>query len=151
MHPVPTSWRDADFRISFAKNKTHAYAYYSLAIKNVYGALPLAAKFKEYHCKRDIYKTTMEYLQAFPVHFALIDAYLSADGPFGVFADPLPNPTRTIIGGANLVAVDWVGATKMGMSGRRRGLWDCGGTFHAPKTCGRLRAARATSTPRAIS
>ena len=114
-HPVPRTWRDADYRISFAKNKTHAYAYYTLTLKNVYGALPLGAKYHEYHVKRDIYHTTMEYLTAFPVHFGLIDAYLSADGPFGVFADPLPNPTRTLIGGANLVAVDWVGATKMGI------------------------------------
>lgn len=114
-HPVPRTWSQADFRISFAKNKTHAYAYYTLAIKNVYGALPLAAKFREYHCKRDIYETTLEYLAAFPVCFALIDAYLSADGPFGVFADPLPNPTHTVLAGPDLVAVDWVGATKMGI------------------------------------
>jgi len=114
-HPVSTVWRDADFRISFAKNKTHAYAYYTLTLKNIYGALPLAYKFKEYHCDRDIYHTAIEYLEAFPVHFGLVDAYESADGPFGIFADPLPNPTRTVIGGADLVAVDWVGATKMGV------------------------------------
>ncbi len=114
-HPVPLTWRDADFRISFAKNKTHAYAFYTLTLKNIYGALPLGAKFKEYHCKRGIYETTMEYLAAFPVHFGLIDAWLSADGPFGVFADPGPNHTRTILGGESLVAVDWVGATKMGI------------------------------------
>ncbi|MGC4121619.1 MAG: DUF362 domain-containing protein [Myxococcales bacterium] len=114
-HPVPRTWRLADFRVSFAKNKTHAYAYYTLALKNVYGALPLGAKFREYHCKRGIYATTMEYLAAFPVHFALVDAYLSADGPFGVFADPLPNPTHTVLAGRDPVAVDWVGATKMGI------------------------------------
>jgi uncharacterized protein (DUF362 family) len=114
-HPVPLTWRDADFRISFAKNKTHAYAYYSLTLKNVYGALPLADKFSEYHTGRDIYYTTMDYLQAFPVHYGLIDAHLSADGPFGIFADPEPNITETIIAGADLVAVDWVGATKMGL------------------------------------
>jgi hypothetical protein len=57
----------------------------------------------------------MEYLKAFPVDYGLIDAYLSADGPFGIFADPEPNPTHTIIGGENLVAVDWVGASKMGI------------------------------------
>jgi len=114
-HPVPRTWRDADFRISFAKNKTHAYAYFSLALKNIYGALPLANKFKEYHCDRDIYHTTIDYLKAFPVHFGLVDAWLSADGPFGVFADTDPNETRTIIGGDDLVAVDWVGATKMGI------------------------------------
>lgn len=114
-HPVSRSWRDADFRISFAKNKTHAYSYYTLTLKNIYGALPLANKFKEYHCDRDIYHTTLEYLTAFPVHFGLVDAYLSADGPFGIFADTQPNQTCTIIGGGDLVAVDWVAASKMGV------------------------------------
>lgn len=114
-HPVPLTWRDADFRISFAKNKTHAYAYYTLTLKNIYGALPLADKFSAYHTGRGIYHTTIEYLRAFPVHYGLIDAHQSADGPFGIFADPEPNITETIIGGADLVAVDWVGAAKMGL------------------------------------
>ncbi len=115
LHPVPRSWRDAHFRISFAKNKTHAYSHYSLTIKNIYGALPLANKFKEYHCARGIYRTTIEYLAAFPVHFGIIDAHLSADGAFGVFANPRPNRTATIIAGDDLVAVDWVGAARMGL------------------------------------
>jgi uncharacterized protein (DUF362 family) len=114
-HPVSRAWREADFRISFAKNKTHAYAYYTLTLKNIYGALSLANKFKEYHCDRDIYHTTIEYLTAFPVHFGLVDAYLSADGPFGIFADTVPNETYTLIGGEDLVAVDWVASTKMGI------------------------------------
>lgn len=114
-HPVSRSWREADFRISFAKNKTHAYAYYTLTLKNIYGALPLANKFKEYHCNRGIYGTTIEYLSAFPVDYGLVDAFLSADGPFGIFADPDPNETKTIIGGSDLVAVDWVAASKMGI------------------------------------
>jgi len=114
-HPVSRSWREADFRISFAKNKTHAYAYYTLTLKNIYGALPLANKFKEYHCGRGIYETTIEFLTAFPVDFGLVDACLSADGPFGIFADPAPNGTDTIIGGTDLVAVDWIAASKMGI------------------------------------
>ena len=114
-HPVPLTWKNADFRISFAKNKTHSYAYYTLTLKNIYGALPLGDKFTQYHARRDIYYTTIEYLQAFPVHYGLIDAHLSADGPFGIFADPDPNVTETIIGGEDLVAVDWVGASKMGL------------------------------------
>jgi len=114
-HRVPLTWRDADFRISFAKNKTHSWAYYTLTIKNIYGALPLASKYKEYHVDRDIYHTTIEYLTAFPVHFGLIDAYVSADGPFGIFVDSEPNYTKTVIGGEDLVAVDWVGASKMGL------------------------------------
>jgi uncharacterized protein (DUF362 family) len=115
LHPVSRAWRDADFRISFAKNKTHAYAYYTLTIKNVYGALPLPNKFREYHCGRGIYAPTIDYLAAFPVHFGLIDAHVSADGAFGVFANPRPNRTTTVLGGANLVAVDWVGASRMGL------------------------------------
>jgi len=94
LHPVSRVWRNADFRISFAKNKTHAYAYYTLTLKNIYGALPLGSKFKEYHCRRGIYHTTIEYLTAFPVHFGLVDAYHSADGPFGVFADTAAQPDQ---------------------------------------------------------
>lgn len=117
-HPVPFTWRDADFRISFAKNKTHCYAFYTLTIKNVYGALALGDKFKEYHCDRGIYASTIEYLEAYPVHFGVIDAWLSADGPFGIFADSDPNLTHTILAGSDLVAVDWVGASKMGLDPR---------------------------------
>ena len=38
---VGRTWRDADFRVSFAKNKTHTRAWYTLCIKNIYGALPI--------------------------------------------------------------------------------------------------------------
>jgi uncharacterized protein (DUF362 family) len=114
-HCVNKDWKSADFRISFAKNKTHCYAYYTLSIKNIYGALPKENKFKEYHCERDIFSTTIEFLKHFPVHFGFVDAHVSADGPFGVFADKDPNYTETIIGGEDLVAVDWIGAAKMGV------------------------------------
>jgi hypothetical protein len=45
----------------------------------------------------------------------LIDASVSADGPFGIFADKKPNDTDTVIGGEDIVAVDWIGAAKMGL------------------------------------
>ncbi|MDJ0763822.1 MAG: DUF362 domain-containing protein [Myxococcota bacterium] len=115
-HEVHPTWRDADYRISFAKNKTHSYAYYTLTIKNIYGALPRENKFRDYHCNESlgIYHPTIDYLEAFPVHFGLIDGYISADDAFGIFADTEPNYTGTILGGDNLVAVDWVAASKMG-------------------------------------
>jgi uncharacterized protein (DUF362 family) len=114
-HFVNREWKNADFRISFAKNKTHVYTYYTLAIKNIYGALPMENKFLEYHHERDIFSTTIEFLRHFPVHFAFIDAHVSADGPFGIFADKDPNRTETVIGSEDLVATDWVGAEKMGL------------------------------------
>ncbi|MCI0723265.1 MAG: DUF362 domain-containing protein [Acidobacteria bacterium] len=114
-HYASPTWMNADFRISFAKNKTHTWAFYTLTLKNIYGALPMQDKLKEYHTKREIYYVTIDFLLEFPVHFGLIDAYWSADGPFGIFADREPNLTKTVIGGRNLVAVDWVGARKMGL------------------------------------
>ncbi len=114
-HYVNREWRKADFRIAFAKNKTHPYSRYTLTIKVIYGALPMENKFLEYHHKRDIFTTTIEFLKHFPVHFGLIDAHISADGPFGIFADKKPNLTETIIGSEDLVAADWVGAAKMGL------------------------------------
>jgi uncharacterized protein (DUF362 family) len=114
-HPVNREWKNADFRISFAKNKTHAYAYYTLTIKNIYGALPMENKFLDYHHERDIFSTTIEFIRHFPIHFALVDAVKSADGPFGVFTDKHPNLTQTVIGSEDMVAADWVGAEKMGL------------------------------------
>lgn len=114
-HFIGPTWRDADFRVSFAKNKTHTWAFYTLTLKNVYGALPAQDKLKEYHDKREIYYPTIDSLLAYPVHFGLVDAWESADGPFGIFADKDPLPTRTVLAGKNLVAVDWVGASKMGL------------------------------------
>jgi len=114
-HVVGRTWRDADVRISFAKNKTHTWAWYTLCIKNIYGALPMQDKIREYHYRREIYYPTIDLLVAFPVHFGFVDAHLSADGPFGIFADRNPNPTETVLGGANILAVDWAGAGKMGL------------------------------------
>jgi len=114
-HPVNREWKNADFRISFAKNKTHVYTYYTLTIKNIYGALSKENKFLEYHHERDIFSTTIEFIKHFPIHFGFIDAYVSADGPFGIFADKDPNKTETIIGSEDIVATDWVGAEKMGV------------------------------------
>ncbi len=114
-HYVNREWKQADFRIAFAKNKTHSYARYTLCLKVIYGALPMENKFLEYHHQRDIYSTTIEYIQRFPIQFALIDAHISADGPFGIFADKKPNLTETILGSEDLVATDWIGAAKMGL------------------------------------
>lgn len=114
-HFVGPTWRDADFRVSFAKNKTHVFCHYTLTLKNIYGTLPMQNKLKEYHSKREYDWPTIETMKHFPVHFGLIDAIYSADGQFGVIVDPTPNHTKTIIGGENLIAVDWVGAKKMGL------------------------------------
>ena len=115
-HFVGRTWRHADFRISFAKNKTHSFCYYTLTLKNIYGTLPLENKLLEYHKKKEFDWPTIETLKHFPVHYGIIDAFVSADGPMGVISDVRPNETKTLIGGEKIVAVDWVGAQKMGLN-----------------------------------
>ncbi len=86
-----------------------------LTLKNVYGCLPLQDKIKEYHQLREFDWPTIELLKHAPCHYGLIDAIWSADGLMGAVSDSTPKHTRTIIGGENLLAVDWVGAKKMGL------------------------------------
>lgn len=128
-HFVGASWRDADFRISFAKNKTHDVSRCTLALKNTYGCLPARDKFREYHRKREVDVVTVEQLRHFPVHFAAIDATWSLDGPLGykegfdvlrdeqgrVIRQGNIHRTDTIIGGADILAVEHVGMRKMGL------------------------------------
>jgi hypothetical protein len=115
LHVVGPTWQKADFRVSFAKNKTHVFCNYTLTLKNVYGTLPEQNKLIEYHTKREYDWPTIQTLNCFKVHFGIIDAILSADGQFGVIACNNPRTTDTIIAGKNLIAVDWVGAKKMGL------------------------------------
>ena len=70
-HFVGPTWRDADFRISFAKNKTHTFCHYTLTLKNIYGTLPMQDKLKEYHTKREYDWPTIETMKHFWVHFGL--------------------------------------------------------------------------------
>jgi uncharacterized protein (DUF362 family) len=71
-HLAALTWVDADFRISFAKNKTHPFCYFTLTIKNIYGTLPAQNKYLEYHKKREFDWPTIESLKHFPVHFGFL-------------------------------------------------------------------------------
>lgn len=114
-HWVGPSWRDADFRISFAKNKTHMFNICTLTLKNLFGCLPLQDKYKEYHVDREFDWATIEMLKHFPCHYGLIDGIWGADGLMGVKSDYTPRHTQTIIGGEDIIAVECVGAKKMGI------------------------------------
>lgn len=116
---VGKTWKDADFRISFAKNKTHFSCYYTLTIKNIYGTTPEQNKFREYHLDREVEEVTLQMLEEFPVHFGIVDGIWSADGILGLKSDYTPKHTKTIIAGASLLAVDMVGGQKMGLDPMR--------------------------------
>ena len=115
-HPVGRAWRDADYRISFAKNKTHWQCFYTACLKNVYGCLPEWDKMRHYHGKgREFSQCCIQIVDNFPVDFGFLDAWTSGDGFSGHVRDARPNQTRTIFAGENIFALDWVAGEKMGL------------------------------------
>ncbi len=117
-HYVGRSWRDADYRISFAKNKTHIEDYYTLTLKNIYGTTPMQDKMYEYHATREWYGADFDMLKAFHVDFGIIDAFYSSDGPLGFKGTFTPKPTKMILASPSLIAVDIVGSKMMRLNPR---------------------------------
>lgn len=115
-HYVGRAWRDADYRISFAKNKTHIEDYYTLTLKNIYGTTPMQDKMLEYHALREWYGAAFDMINAFPVDFGIIDAFYSSDGPLGFKGTLKPKKTKMMLASSSLVAVDTVGSRMMGLN-----------------------------------
>ena len=105
-------WVNADIRISFAKNKTHAEHGFALTVHNLLGALPLRDRAYHYRSRLKPWDTCVDLLQATPVHVAIVDAIVSNHGSWG---DRTPRPIRTdtIIAGTDALLVDFVAASKM--------------------------------------
>ena len=104
-HTVGKTWRDADFRISFAKCKTHEHDYMTLSVKNIYGCFPDPNKVCEYHIKYEVWDVTGRSFRNFPVHFAFVDGWTASDG-FQGYKIPSPRPLKMLFGGRDAVAVD---------------------------------------------
>lgn len=114
--PAGRTWLEADYRISFAKNKTHWQCYYTACLKNVYGCLPLWDKMRHYHGKDiEFFQAAILCAEAMPVHFGFLDAWTSGDGLSGHVRDAKPNQTRTVMACENIVALDYVAGEKMGL------------------------------------
>jgi uncharacterized protein (DUF362 family) len=118
-HVAGRAWLEADYRISFAKNKSHWQCFYTACIKNVYGCLPMWDKMRHYHGKthggKDIefFQSAVLIAESIPVNFGFLDAWVSGDGLTGHVRDPRPNVTRTFLASPNIFALDWVAGEKM--------------------------------------
>ena len=117
------TWINADFRINFPKMKTHFYSYYTMAIKNIYGCLPLQDKVLHYHCKKNVGLWTAHLIKALPIHFSIIDGYTAADGWAGVKMKAVCTKPHTIIAGSDVMAVDHFGAQLMKVKPERSPLY----------------------------
>ncbi len=119
VHPAGRAWLDADYRVSFAKNKTHWQCFYTASLKCVYGCLPMWDKMKVYHGRGrggrniEFFHATVLVNEKMPAHFGFMDAWVSGDGLTGHVRDPHPNETRTIFASENCFALDWVAGEKM--------------------------------------
>lgn len=102
---VGKTWKEADFRITFAKCKTHEHDWMTLGVKNVYGCFPYPNKVCRYHIKYEIFDVTAYAMRNFPVHFSFIDAWVGSDG-FQGYKIPNPQNLKMLFGGKDVVAVD---------------------------------------------
>jgi len=105
-------WVNADIRISFAKNKTHAEHGFALCVHNLLGALPLHDRAYHYRARLKPWDTCVDLLRATPVHVAIVDAVVSNHGGLGD-RSPRPLRTDTVIAGTDAILVDFVAAAKM--------------------------------------
>ncbi len=111
------TWHNADYRISFAKNKTHWQAVFTACLKNVYGCFPKWDKMKLYHgTPQEWWAVTILSLELHQVDFGFLDAWVSGDGLTGHVWDPTPKHTHTWMASPNILALDWVAGEKMGLN-----------------------------------
>src|SRR5439155_518750 len=120
-YSVGRTWRDADFRISFAKLRSHPVEHVHLSIANTEG-LGMRCDhflFAERQAQRE--SAVMTLLGDFPPHFALIEGYdLAPDGILGAMGSPRPKAPRRLYAGADALAVDVVAARHLGLRDPRQ-------------------------------
>jgi uncharacterized protein (DUF362 family) len=118
---VSRTWRDAGFRISFAKLRSHPIELAYLSVPNVewLGARCDQYLFAERQAQRQTAILMM--LDDFPPDFALIDAFDSAaDGIIGAMGCTRPKSPRRIYAGDDALAVDLVAMRHIGIHDTRQ-------------------------------
>lgn len=109
----------ADVLISLAKLKTHGMMVYTGAMKNMFGAIPGVEKV-QYHLRMPAYDDFADTL--LDICFAMKPAYGIIDGIIGMEGDGPsggnPRKVGVLLGGANLAALDRVGAALIGLEAK---------------------------------
>jgi uncharacterized protein (DUF362 family) len=113
---ISRSWKEADFRISFGKMRSHPIEMAYLTIGNLEW---MGGRCDEFlFVERQAHRETalMMLLDGFPPDFVLLDAYDEAsDGLVGVMGCPRPPAPRRVYAGEDALAVDLVAARHMGV------------------------------------
>jgi uncharacterized protein (DUF362 family) len=116
-YTVGRTWKEADFRITFGKLRSHPVDGVHLGLANLEG---LGARCDEFlFLERLAHRPTavMMALDAFPPDFALLDGYRNiADGLAGVMGSVRPRAPGRLYAGADALAVDRVAARHLGLT-----------------------------------
>jgi len=120
-YSVARTWKEADFRITFGKMRSHPVELAYLTVGNVewMGGRCDQFIFVERQAQRET--AIMMLLDEFPPHFSILEGYESAaDGLVGVMGCPRPKSPLRYYAGADALAVDIVAARHMGVRDPRK-------------------------------
>ncbi|HEV7403834.1 MAG TPA: DUF362 domain-containing protein [Chthoniobacteraceae bacterium] len=113
---IGRSWKEADFRITFGKLRSHPVDVALLSVANLESVGARSDEFLFVERQADRATALMMLLDDFPPHFALLEGYdLAPDGLVGMMGSPRPRTPRRLYAGADALAVDMVAARHLGV------------------------------------
>ena len=113
---VSRSWRDADFRLSLGKVRSHPIERALLSLGNLEGIGGRTDQFLFAERQADRATALMMILDEFPPDFTFLDCYSNVpDGLAGMMGSKRPKQPRRIYGGRDPLAVDCVVARHLGL------------------------------------
>lgn len=116
-YTIAKSWRDADFRISFPKLRSHPIEIALLSIGNVEWVGGRCDEYLFLERQADRVTSVMMLLDEFPPHYGIIDAFENApDGLVGVMGCRRPKHPLRFYAGADPLAVDAVVLRHLGFA-----------------------------------
>jgi len=119
-YTVGKTWKDADFRISFAKMRSHPVESVHLSIANLEGIGARCDQFLFAERQADRETATMMLMDEFPPHLSILDAYeQAADGLVGIMGCPRPPTPLRFYAGKDALAVDMVASRHMALNDPR--------------------------------
>jgi uncharacterized protein (DUF362 family) len=114
-YTVARSWRDADFRISFPKIRSHPIEMALLSVGNIEWVGGRCDEYLFLERQADRATAVMMLLDEFPPHFALLDGFENVpDGLVGVMGCRRPLRPLRFYAGADPLAVDTVALRHLG-------------------------------------
>jgi uncharacterized protein (DUF362 family) len=114
---VASAWRNADFRISLGKVRSHPIEMALLSLGNLEGVGGRSDQFLFAERQADRSTALMMVLDDFPPHFSLLDCYENVpDGLAGMMGSFRPQQPRRLYAGIDPLALDCVVARHLGVS-----------------------------------